>query len=172
MCTVISIGYLPICIKVIEEATRTSTHLPFGGVTVCFLNEGLECLFSCSCQDYLSSATGLDVIPEFMDNVWCIKILSPQEVQQMGKRGSELLNSVPDQRLSNGNLPVEGSRRNQVKSLHVQDDQSKKKMEGASSCSGSQLIRKQEGSSSSVPWSGRQTSSPKCQASLVVYSST
>ncbi|XP_030553311.1 auxin response factor 6 isoform X2 [Rhodamnia argentea] len=40
--------------------------------------------------------------PEFVNSVWCIKILSPQEVQQMGKRGLELLNSVPVQRLSNG----------------------------------------------------------------------
>lgn len=37
-----------------------------------------------------------------MNSVWCIKILSPQEVQHMGKRGLELLNSVPVQRLSNG----------------------------------------------------------------------
>lgn len=40
--------------------------------------------------------------PEFVNNVWCIKILSPQEVQQMGKQDYELLNSVPIQRLSNG----------------------------------------------------------------------
>ncbi|KAL9383549.1 hypothetical protein Peur_023872 [Populus x canadensis] len=40
--------------------------------------------------------------PEFVNSVWCIKILSPQEVQQMGKRGLELLNCVPIQRLSNG----------------------------------------------------------------------
>ncbi|XP_061338502.1 auxin response factor 6-like isoform X2 [Gastrolobium bilobum] len=39
--------------------------------------------------------------PEFVNSVWCIKILSPQEVQQMGN-GLELLNSVPIQRLSNG----------------------------------------------------------------------
>ena len=39
---------------------------------------------------------------EFVNSVWCIKILSPQEMQQMGKRGLELLNSVPVQRLSNG----------------------------------------------------------------------
>ncbi|ESR62208.1 hypothetical protein CICLE_v10014198mg [Citrus x clementina] len=39
--------------------------------------------------------------PEFVNSVWCIKILSPPEVQQMGKRGNELLNSVPIQRLSN-----------------------------------------------------------------------
>ncbi|KAK7245622.1 hypothetical protein RIF29_40470 [Crotalaria pallida] len=40
--------------------------------------------------------------PEFVNSVWCIKILSPQEVQQMGNTGLELLNSVPIQRLSNG----------------------------------------------------------------------
>jgi len=39
---------------------------------------------------------------EFVNSVWCIKILSPQEVQQMGNSGLELLNSVPIQRLSNG----------------------------------------------------------------------
>ncbi|XVF40067.1 hypothetical protein PTKIN_Ptkin01aG0082500 [Pterospermum kingtungense] len=44
---------------------------------------------------------GDDPWPEFVNSVWCIKILSPQEVQQMGKRGLELLNSVPVQRLSN-----------------------------------------------------------------------
>ncbi|MBA0565475.1 hypothetical protein Golob_010348, partial [Gossypium lobatum] len=37
---------------------------------------------------------GDDPWPEFVNSVWCIKILSPQEVQQMGKRGLELLNSV------------------------------------------------------------------------------
>uniref|UniRef100_A0A368UI53 Auxin response factor n=1 Tax=Glycine max TaxID=3847 RepID=A0A368UI53_SOYBN len=40
--------------------------------------------------------------PEFVNSVGCIKILSPQEVQQMGNNGLELLNSVPIQRLSNG----------------------------------------------------------------------
>ncbi|GLU22618.1 hypothetical protein SLE2022_386800 [Rubroshorea leprosula] len=45
---------------------------------------------------------GDDPWQEFVNNVWCIKILSPQEVQQMGKRGIELLSSVPIQRLSNG----------------------------------------------------------------------
>lgn len=40
--------------------------------------------------------------PEFVNSVWCIKILSPQEVQQMGNNGLGLLNSVPNQRLSNG----------------------------------------------------------------------
>lgn len=37
---------------------------------------------------------------EFVNNVWCIKILSPQEVQQMGKQGVDLLNSTPVRRLS------------------------------------------------------------------------
>ncbi|XP_054777629.1 auxin response factor 6 isoform X2 [Prosopis cineraria] len=40
--------------------------------------------------------------PEFVNSVWCIKILSPQEVQQMGNPGLELLSSVPIQRLFNG----------------------------------------------------------------------
>ncbi|XP_043688515.1 LOW QUALITY PROTEIN: auxin response factor 6-like [Telopea speciosissima] len=43
---------------------------------------------------------GDDPWQEFVNNVWCIKILSPQEVQQMGQQGRELLNSVPIQRLS------------------------------------------------------------------------
>ncbi|KAB1222701.1 Auxin response factor 6 [Morella rubra] len=43
---------------------------------------------------------GDDPWPEFVNSVWCIKILSPQEVLQMGKRGLELLNSVPIQRVS------------------------------------------------------------------------
>ncbi|KAI7734004.1 hypothetical protein M8C21_017905 [Ambrosia artemisiifolia] len=37
---------------------------------------------------------GDDPWPEFVNSVWCIKILSPQEVQEMGKQGLELLNSV------------------------------------------------------------------------------
>ncbi|XP_047311312.1 auxin response factor 6 isoform X2 [Impatiens glandulifera] len=59
---------------------------------------------------------GDDPWQEFVNSVWCIKILSPQEVQQMGTQeeedeeeegeggdGSlELLNSVPVQRLSSG----------------------------------------------------------------------
>lgn len=47
---------------------------------------------------------GDDPWPEFVNSVWCIKILSPQEVQEMGRRGVELLNSVPIQRppLQNG----------------------------------------------------------------------
>ncbi|MED6168218.1 ADP-ribosylation factor, Arf Arf6 [Stylosanthes scabra] len=40
--------------------------------------------------------------PEFVNSVWCIKILSPQEVQQMGNNGLGLLSSVPIQSLSNG----------------------------------------------------------------------
>ncbi|KAL8091053.1 auxin response factor 6-like isoform X2 [Apium graveolens] len=46
---------------------------------------------------------GDDPWPEFVNSVWCIKILSPQEVQEMGKQGLELLNSVPVQRLSGNN---------------------------------------------------------------------
>ncbi|XP_026394965.1 auxin response factor 6-like [Papaver somniferum] len=43
---------------------------------------------------------GDDPWQEFVNNVWCIKILSPQEVQQMGNQDLEVLNSV--QRLSGG----------------------------------------------------------------------
>ena len=46
--------------------------------------------------------TCCDAFREFVNSVWCIKILSPQEVQQMGKEGDELLNSVPMKRLSGG----------------------------------------------------------------------
>ncbi|XVE88442.1 hypothetical protein DITRI_Ditri19aG0070200 [Diplodiscus trichospermus] len=53
---------------------------------------------------------GDDPWPEFVNSVWCIKILSPQEVQQMGKRGLQLLNSVPVQRLSNGSCDDYASR--------------------------------------------------------------
>ncbi|KAF2323969.1 hypothetical protein GH714_005755 [Hevea brasiliensis] len=53
---------------------------------------------------------GDDPWPEFVNSVWCIKILSPQEIQQMGKRGLELLNSVPIQRLSNGSCDDYASR--------------------------------------------------------------
>ncbi|KAF8408827.1 hypothetical protein HHK36_004896 [Tetracentron sinense] len=45
---------------------------------------------------------GDDPWQEFVNSVGCIKILSPQDVQQMGKQGLELLNSVPNQRLSDG----------------------------------------------------------------------
>ena len=38
---------------------------------------------------------------EFVSTVSFIKILSPQEVQQMGKQGLELLSSAPARRLDN-----------------------------------------------------------------------
>ncbi|KAK1327190.1 Auxin response factor 6 [Acorus calamus] len=44
---------------------------------------------------------GDDPWQEFVNNVGYIKILSPQEVQQMGKESAELLNAVPIKRLSN-----------------------------------------------------------------------
>ncbi|CAH8349957.1 unnamed protein product [Eruca vesicaria subsp. sativa] len=58
---------------------------------------------------------GDDPWPEFVSSVWCIKILSPQEMQQMGKRGLELLNSAPssnnvDKVPSNGNCDDFGNR--------------------------------------------------------------
>ncbi|PWA99466.1 PB1 domain, AUX/IAA protein, Auxin response factor, DNA-binding pseudobarrel domain protein [Artemisia annua] len=43
---------------------------------------------------------GDDPWPEFVSSVYCIKILSPQEMQEMGKQGLELLNSVPIQKPS------------------------------------------------------------------------
>ncbi|XP_038976117.1 auxin response factor 17-like isoform X1 [Phoenix dactylifera] len=41
---------------------------------------------------------GDDPWQEFVNTVYCIKILSPQEVQQMGKQGVNLLNSAPIKR--------------------------------------------------------------------------
>ncbi|XP_031129619.1 auxin response factor 6 [Ipomoea triloba] len=52
---------------------------------------------------------GDDPWPEFVNSVWCIKILSPQEVQQMGKRGLELLSSIPMSQMSNGSCNDFGS---------------------------------------------------------------
>lgn len=40
------------------------------------------------------------IIREFVNNVWYIKILSPHEVQQMGKEGLTPATSVPSQRLT------------------------------------------------------------------------
>ncbi|KAL0310525.1 UNVERIFIED_CONTAM: Auxin response factor 6 [Sesamum angustifolium] len=47
---------------------------------------------------------GDDPWQEFVNSVWCIKILSPQEVQEMGKQGVDILTRVPVQRppLPNG----------------------------------------------------------------------
>jgi hypothetical protein len=47
---------------------------------------------------------GDDPWPEFVSSVWCIKILSSQEVQHMGKQGVKCRNSAPTQRLSNSSL--------------------------------------------------------------------
>ncbi|THU57005.1 hypothetical protein C4D60_Mb11t23190 [Musa balbisiana] len=44
---------------------------------------------------------GDDPWQEFVNSVWCIKILSPQEVQQMGKQSVEFLNSTCIKRLPN-----------------------------------------------------------------------
>ncbi|XP_004304523.1 PREDICTED: auxin response factor 6-like isoform X2 [Fragaria vesca subsp. vesca] len=46
---------------------------------------------------------GDDPWQEFVNNVWYIKILSPLEVQQMGKEGLNSVASVPSQKQSNGN---------------------------------------------------------------------
>ncbi|PKA66027.1 Auxin response factor 17 [Apostasia shenzhenica] len=45
---------------------------------------------------------GDDPWQEFVNNVSCIKILSPQEVQHMGKQGFNLIRPSPITRLSNG----------------------------------------------------------------------
>ncbi|XP_004293501.1 PREDICTED: auxin response factor 6 [Fragaria vesca subsp. vesca] len=60
---------------------------------------------------------GDDPWPEFVNSVWCIKILSPQEVQQMGKRGLELLKSVPMQRLSSNSCDDYGGSRQDSRNL-------------------------------------------------------
>ncbi|KAJ6352446.1 hypothetical protein OIU76_001637 [Salix suchowensis] len=46
---------------------------------------------------------GDDPWQEFVNNVWYIRILSPLEVQQMGKEGLSPAASVPSQKLSNSN---------------------------------------------------------------------
>ncbi|KAL9147505.1 hypothetical protein ABFS82_13G177900 [Erythranthe guttata] len=51
---------------------------------------------------------GDDPWQEFVNSVWCIKILSPQEIQDMGKRGLELLNSVHNRQRSNGSCDSYG----------------------------------------------------------------
>jgi len=45
---------------------------------------------------------GDDPWQEFVNSVSCIKILSPEEVQRMGKPGIQLLSSAPSRRLGNG----------------------------------------------------------------------
>jgi hypothetical protein len=45
-----------------------------------------------------------------VNSVSCIKILSPQEVQQMGKQGLELLSSAPGKRLSSSSCDDYASR--------------------------------------------------------------
>ncbi|KAJ6831993.1 auxin response factor 17 isoform X1 [Iris pallida] len=62
------------------------------------LRSGWQLVFVDRENDHL--LLGDDPWQEFVNNVWCIKILSPQEVQQMGKEGDELLDSVPIKRLS------------------------------------------------------------------------
>ncbi|XP_074582858.1 auxin response factor 6-like [Curcuma longa] len=42
---------------------------------------------------------GDDPWQEFVNNVWCIQILSPQEMQQMGKQSTDSPNSAPTKRL-------------------------------------------------------------------------
>ncbi|PON89655.1 Auxin response factor [Trema orientale] len=50
---------------------------------------------------------GDDPWQEFVNNVWYIKILSPLEVQQMGKEGLTPASSVPNRKVSNGNNPCD-----------------------------------------------------------------
>ncbi|PON56434.1 Auxin response factor [Parasponia andersonii] len=50
---------------------------------------------------------GDDPWQEFVNNVWYIKILSPLEVQQMGKEGLTPASSVPNHKVSNGNNPCD-----------------------------------------------------------------
>ncbi|KAI3931695.1 hypothetical protein MKW92_037843 [Papaver armeniacum] len=55
---------------------------------------------------------GDDPWQEFVDSVWCIKILSPQEVHQLGRQGLEVLNLAQNsvQKLTSGNYDDHVSR--------------------------------------------------------------
>ncbi|XP_073005448.1 auxin response factor 17-like [Typha latifolia] len=55
---------------------------------------------------------GDDPWQEFVNNVWCIKILSPQEVQQMGREGVDLLSTATVRRHHSSNFDDYGSPRN------------------------------------------------------------
>ncbi|XP_062178386.1 auxin response factor 17 isoform X2 [Phragmites australis] len=61
------------------------------------LRSGWQLVFVDREEDVL--LVGDDPWQEFVNSVSCIKILSPQEVQQMGKQGLELLSSAPARRL-------------------------------------------------------------------------
>ncbi|AQK66068.1 Auxin response factor 18 [Zea mays] len=61
------------------------------------LRSGWQLVFVDREEDVL--LVGDDPWQEFVSTVSCIKILSPQEVQQMGKQGLELLSSAPARRL-------------------------------------------------------------------------
>ncbi|KQK17112.1 auxin response factor 17 isoform X1 [Brachypodium distachyon] len=61
------------------------------------LRSGWQLVFVDREEDVL--LVGDDPWQEFVNSVFCIKILSPQEVQQMGKQGLELLSSAPSKRL-------------------------------------------------------------------------
>ncbi|KAG8069833.1 hypothetical protein GUJ93_ZPchr0006g45619 [Zizania palustris] len=63
------------------------------------LRSGWQLVFVDREEDVL--LVGDDPWHEFVSSVSCIKILSPQEVQQMGKQGIELFSSVPASRLAN-----------------------------------------------------------------------
>ncbi|KAG8069832.1 hypothetical protein GUJ93_ZPchr0006g41816 [Zizania palustris] len=63
------------------------------------LRSGWQLVFVDREEDVL--LVGDDPWHEFVSSVSCIKILSPQEVQQMGKQGIELFSSAPARRLAN-----------------------------------------------------------------------
>jgi hypothetical protein len=50
---------------------------------------------------FILTIMDLVICREFVNSVSRIKILSPQEVQQMGKQGIEILSSAPARRLGN-----------------------------------------------------------------------
>jgi len=61
---------------------------------------------------------GDDPWQEFVNSVSCIKILSPQEVQQMGKQGLELLSSAaPGKRLGGSSSCDDYASRQESRSL-------------------------------------------------------
>ncbi|KAL6991560.1 hypothetical protein U1Q18_009672 [Sarracenia purpurea var. burkii] len=60
---------------------------------------------------------GDDPWQEFVNSVWCIQILSPQEMHHMGKPSLGLLNSIPIQRLSNSSSCDDYTSRQESRSL-------------------------------------------------------
>ncbi|KAJ0671974.1 putative leucine-rich repeat domain superfamily [Helianthus annuus] len=60
----------------------------------------LNTLESRGCPLITSSGLKSIAIREFVSRVWCIKIVSPQEVQQLGKQGVKVLDPVQIQKPS------------------------------------------------------------------------